>query len=62
VSALKPEIPLNHKEFVIHYFNENFETVKLSVDENGKIENWPSGFFDQEEIDLADIFKLGSKK
>jgi len=62
VSALKPDIPILHDQFVIHYFNENFESEKLLFNEKGKIENWPSGFFDQEEIDLANIFKFGSKK
>jgi predicted ATPase len=62
VSTLKPDIPLHHDEFIIHYFNENFESEQLLINEKGKIENWPSGFFDQEEIDLADIFKFSSKK
>jgi predicted ATPase len=57
VSALDPDINLCHTEFTIHYFNENFESEKLSIDEKGKIESWPSGFFDQEEIDLTNIFK-----
>jgi predicted ATPase len=59
--VLKKEISLQPSEFVIHYFNENFESEKLIVDDKGKIKNWPSGFFDQEEIDLANIFKFGSK-
>jgi predicted ATPase len=61
VCTLKTDIPLHHDEFVIHYFNENFESEKLTICEKGKIENWPSGFFDQEEIDLANIFKFGRK-
>jgi predicted ATPase len=61
VSALRADIPLGYSELAIHYFNENFEPEKLLIDEKGKIENWPSGFFDQEEIDLANIFKYGSQ-
>jgi predicted ATPase len=59
VNVLKDDIPILHNEFVIHYFNEDFEPEELSIDEKGKIETWPSGFFDQEEIDLANIFKYG---
>jgi predicted ATPase len=59
VSALNPEIAVNYDELAIHYFNENFESEKLSMDKHGKIENWPKGFFDQQEIDLANIFKYG---
>jgi len=62
VSALRDDIPLDYNELAIHYFNENFESEKLQIDEKGKIENWPSGFFDQEEIDLANIFKFGSQR
>jgi predicted ATPase len=62
VSLLKNEIPLHYDELAIHYFNENFESEELVVDKKGKIENWPYGFFDQEEIDLATIFKFGNKR
>jgi len=59
ISALKTDIPLRHDEISIHYFNESFGSEMLLIDEKGKIENWPAGFFDQEEIDLATIFKFG---
>ncbi|MEI9943617.1 MAG: DUF3696 domain-containing protein [Chitinophagaceae bacterium] len=58
VSALNPEINIKHDELIIHYFNESFTSEKLSMDEKGKIANWPSGFFDQQEIDLSTIFKF----
>jgi len=59
VSALNPEIAIKHDELAIHYFNESFDSEKLTMDEKGKIPNWPSGFFDQQEIDLSNIFKFG---
>jgi predicted ATPase len=62
VSSLKPEISIKHSDIVIHYFNENFDSEKLIIDNKGKIENWPSGFFDQEENDLAAIFRYSNKK
>lgn len=58
VSALNPNIKISHKDISITYFNESFAPMTLSVDEKGKIENWPEGFFDQQEIDLANIFKF----
>lgn len=58
VSALNPAIAINYKELAIHYFNESFQSEKLVMNENGKIPNWPNGFFDQQEIDLSTIFKL----
>ena len=58
VNSIKPDINITHDEVVIHYFNEAFESEKLVVNEKGKIPNWPNGFFDQQEIDLADIFRF----
>ncbi len=57
VNALNPEISIHHDELIIHYFNESFEAEKLIMDDKGKIANWPNGFFDQQEIDLSEIFK-----
>jgi predicted ATPase len=57
VCALSPEIEIKTKDISIHYFNESFVSEKLEMDENAKIQNWPLGFFDQQENDLAEIFK-----
>lgn len=57
ISALNPATSISHDELAIHYFNESFEPVKLQMDSKGKIANWPLGFFDQQELDLAEIFK-----
>jgi len=61
IGALNPEIAINYDELAIHYFNESFNSEKLTMDDNGKIPNWPNGFFDQQEIDLANIFKFTRK-
>lgn len=58
VSALNPEIDIKYDELTIHYFNESFSAERLKMDDKGKIPNWPNGFFDQQEIDLASIFKF----
>jgi len=58
VCALNPEVKISHNDISITYFNEGFTPNTLSVDEKGKIENWPEGFFDQQEIDLANIFRF----
>jgi predicted ATPase len=57
VSALDPSIKINYDELAIHYFSESFDAVNLKMDSKGKIPNWPYGFFDQQELDLAEIFK-----
>ena len=62
LSALNPEILLNSTDLSIYYFNEGFNAEKLDMDGQGKIKNWPNGFFDQQEIDLAQIFKYSRMK
>lgn len=61
VSGLDPSISLQHDEIVFHYFNELFDSRKLVMDEKGKIADWPYGFFDQQELDLAEIFRYSRK-
>jgi predicted ATPase len=58
VSALNPQIKVEHDELSIHYFDESFDSKKMTMDKNGKLDNWADGFFDQQEIDLANIFKF----
>jgi len=58
VNALNPKVDIKYDEFVIHYFGESFNSEKLAMDAKGKIANWPNGFFDQQEIDLSNIFKF----
>jgi len=58
VCALNPDIMISNTDISITYFNEGFTPQTLIVDEKGKIANWPEGFFDQQEIDLSNIFKF----
>jgi len=57
VNALNKDVDINNSDLKVHYFNEDFNSVELDINEKGKITNWPNGFFDQQEIDLAEIFK-----
>lgn len=59
--VLNPDITFNNQDISIYYFDENYNSELLQINENGKVNNWPSGFFDQQEIDLAEIFKFGHK-
>ena len=31
--------------------------LKINVDDKGSLSEWPEGFFDQQEKDIAEIFK-----
>jgi predicted ATPase len=64
ISMLRDDIDINQDDISISYFHENMKEsfVKLNLLEDGSIDNWVDGFFDQEEIDLAQIFRLSRKK
>lgn len=58
ISALRKDIDIDNNGLSIHYFNESFGSEKLIMDGKGKIHNWPNGFFDQQELDLGEIFRM----
>jgi predicted ATPase len=64
IAMLRDDIAINRDDISILYFQENTKEpfVKLNILEDGSIDNWVDGFFDQEEIDLAQIFRLSRKK
>lgn len=57
--SLKEDFPITHKDTSIYFFDKDFQIFPLTMDEEAQISNWPSGFFDQQEMDLAEILKLG---
>lgn len=50
---------LTSQDLSIYYWGEDSIPQRLEIGSNGKIQNWPLGFFDQQEADLAEIFNLG---
>ena len=60
--ALKDDYTLSNTDLSIYFFDKDYTTKPLKVLENGRIEDWPDGFFDQQERDLAEIMRLGAQK
>lgn len=58
IACLKEDIKIGVDDFIIQYFNEDFTRNEIKLEKNGKIKEWPSGFFDQQGIDLAELYKL----
>lgn len=58
IACLKKNIKIGVDDFIIQYFNEDFTRNEIKLEKNGKIKEWPSGFFDQQSIDLAELYKL----
>lgn len=64
IASLDEKISLVNTDISTLYFLDNSEEpfIRLNIESDGSINNWPEGFFDQQEIDLAKIFKLGRNK
>ena len=58
--ALDTNININNKDLSIYFFDKDYAVKHLEVQQNGRINNWPKGFFDQFEMEMAQIIKLGS--
>jgi predicted ATPase len=58
---LKNNCALTNKDASIYFFDSDFSVKQLEIQPNGRIPNWPKGFFDQETFDLAEIMRLGAK-
>lgn len=60
IATIKSGNILNKEEVSILYFQNNEEkpVVKIPLLENGAIEDWPDGFFDQTEKDFNKLFEF----
>lgn len=61
IAALRDDISLGNDDLSIYFFDEDYSVKHLNVEANGRIKNWPKGFFDQFEWEMTEIIKLGSK-
>ena len=55
ITDLKDSLDCN-----IYFFDNNYHIERLVLEPNGRIRNWPKGFFDQSQHDLAEIMRLGA--
>lgn len=60
LAALKNNTKLTTSDLGIFFFDMDFSVSHLEVEPNGRILNWPIGFFDQAKNDLAEIIRLGA--
>ncbi|EIU7091466.1 TPA: DUF3696 domain-containing protein [Pseudomonas aeruginosa] len=57
--AIAEDKKLSASQAVIHFFDADSDThSELSFTETGGIDNWPSGFFDQYQIDVSALTKI----
>ena len=60
LAALKDEYDLVNNDVHIFFFDSDFSIKSLHIEPNGRIPEWPSGFFDQYQKELAEILRLGA--
>jgi len=56
IAVLKKQ--LTSDEVNILYFQENISPIKIDIEEDGRIENWPTDFFDQMGNDFSVLFGI----
>ncbi len=65
IAVAKGEIE-NHNDVTINFFNHiegniQPEIQPIHINEKGELSAWPKGFFDQSQIDFAELFKMKSR-
>ena len=60
LASLKKEYELSNDDVRIFFFDNNFHKIDLTIEKNGRINNWPERFFDQYQKELAEILKLSA--
>ena len=57
---------INNADVIINFFSKNekkeYLVTQIEINDKGELSEWPRGFFDQEEQDLSEIFKLTKKR
>lgn len=61
LAALKNEYKLSNDDMSIFFFDSDYKIQLLHIEPSGRIPNWPKGFFDQYQQELAEIMTLGAK-
>ncbi|MCC7317677.1 MAG: DUF3696 domain-containing protein [Bacteroidales bacterium] len=64
ISAAKGEISPDYA--TINFFSQDKESIQprlesIKINEKGELSSWPKGFFDQTQIDFAELFKFRKK-
>lgn len=64
VVSVHKDYAIKNTDISVLYFqnDENKPVLPIHINESGSIEFWPESFFDQEENDLSEIFRLTRKK
>lgn len=62
LNALRTTCPMQNGDVSMYFFDKDYSCIDITMDSDGQMSNWPKGFFDQQEVDLTEILKLGLLK
>ena len=62
LNALKPECHIHNSDVSLFFFDRDYSCIDITMDSDGQMSSWPRGFFDQQEVDLTEILKMGLLK
>ena len=61
IAVLRDDIALNNDDVSLYFMGLD-KIHRLEVKADGKINNWPSGFFDQYQNELTTLYRLSARK
>lgn len=62
VNAVASQVKIMPTNCTFHFFNEDYAYEAVELGEDGKMDKWPSGFFDQQDKDIAELFRINRIK
>ena len=61
LAVLKEEFDIRNDQVSVFFFDNDYSKRDLFIERNGRINDWPSRFFDQYQRELAEILQRGAK-
>jgi predicted ATPase len=61
LAVLKEEFDIRNDQIGVFFFDSDYSKRDLKIEKNGRINDWPSRFFDQYQRELAEILQRGAK-
>ena len=60
IAIIEREVPIRNDQVGLFFFDNDYTKKDLYIEKNGRINNWPSHFFDQYQWELAKILQDGA--
>jgi len=61
LAVIRKRFAITNDQVGLFFFDYNYEKRDLKIEKNGRIEDWPSRFFDQYQLEMAQIIREGAQ-